>query len=799
MGTVSYQWQGPVGGSLADAGHWVPAGVPGSGDSAVFGQANTSANASATGTATIGELLVHDDAVTLSNANVIADGLSDTRYNDTVGTAIDDGGSLTLGASAGLDTTTLYVGTFVSGALTVTAGSTLKDTEAYIGSSDHLDDYSNQGSLVTIEGSGAEWTTGSLEDGAGDLVVAAGGTVSVAGELNVIQPGDLVSLSHGTLHVGALRLSGTLELDAASNLTGTIELGGLVEAGGTQTVTLAAPITLLGPTPLGYDTLSGNGLELTVTGSIADAGTPASLGIEGFVRLSHAGNSYSGGTLLDGGANLRVAALGAAGTGAISFGTGSAILAVAPGVTLANTIDGFQAGDQIVLAGRAATAATWTNGVLTVENGSTAVASLHLVGDYATQAFAVAGNGKGDSVVIVGPPVFSHSFTLTTGIDTVSGSSGNDLVIAAAGTLGTGDVINGGGGYNALQLQGGGVFHLYAPETLENIGAIYATEGGTAADQQTLYLRSGQDAQVVVSASSTDNPGQPWRNSITIHGADDADTLHLGPGYDTVVLGSAAETVIGGSGAVAISADAGMLGATLSGGSGGGTLFVTGSAETSVMGAGITRIQTVILPSDPANGYGTIGDFTANGEAGLTIEATGPAGTIRAGGADQTIVAAHTRNTDEPHQVGGFLTMVGSTAGHDTFKGTFESFITDTIDNFSAPGDVIDVTDMAPAALSVTYSYNELQLIIASGPNAGANAPIYLPDFDFNPAGFDVTDDGHGGTQITYFSPVDAAAQKLTSAMAGFGAGGNALQTSAASSAAQHQPPLLAAAPTTHG
>jgi autotransporter-associated beta strand protein len=79
---------------------------------------------------------------------------------------------------------------------------------------------------------------------------------------------------------------------------------------------------------LGFDqlTVGSNGLSTTVSGHVDDGGAGGHAGASlvkvgpGTLTLSGAGNTYSGGTTLVAGA-LHVAALGAAGTGAITFAT----------------------------------------------------------------------------------------------------------------------------------------------------------------------------------------------------------------------------------------------------------------------------------------------------------------------------------------------------------------------------------------------------------------------------------------------------------------------------------------------
>jgi hypothetical protein len=106
----------------------------------------------------------------------------------------------------------------------------------------------------------------------------------------------------------------------------------------------------------GTSIATGSTLELLATGAqgtgaITGAGAVA---ISGPVDLSSAADIYSGGTTILSG-TLEVATLGAAGTGAITFGSGAKTLqiATAPLGTgiFTTTLDGFTTGDTIDLAG----------------------------------------------------------------------------------------------------------------------------------------------------------------------------------------------------------------------------------------------------------------------------------------------------------------------------------------------------------------------------------------------------------------------------------------------------------------
>lgn len=267
-----------------------------------------------------------------------------------------------------------------------------------------------------------------------------------------------------------------------------------------------------------------------------------------------------------------------------------------------------------------------------------------------------------------------QTYSPTNKADTVHGGAGNNVIVATNGTLNAGDKIDGGpDGHNTLALQGGGTFDLHAPATLTDIQTMTAQEGAGSA-WQTLYLRDGLSATVNVAsaAAGAKNPG------ITIHGANDSDTINLGSGNDDVFLGSTAETVNGGNGNDTFHVTAATIGATLHGSTGSNLLDVTGGG-TMAMGSNITGIKTVSLESSP-----TSYTFTTNATAGLTINDGGRNDTIIVAGSGDTINASHA--TIYLNAGVTSATIVGNDdivhiQSGDTYKlvGSHDTVITDTV------------------------------------------------------------------------------------------------------------------------
>ena len=209
---------------------------------------------------------------------------------------------------------------------------------------------------------------------------------------------------------------------------------------------------------------------------------------------------------------------------------------------------------------------------------------------------------------------------------TINGSAGNDVFTATSGILRAGQQINGGGGVNTLQLQGGGTFDLTALAALNNIQVVNATEGQSAG-MPAIYLRNGTALTLNLSA----NPTNSQAPQAAIHGANNNDVINLGSGNDTVWLGGAGETVHGGSGSELFYVTSATIGATIKAGSGANTLDVQGGG-TAAMGANITGIRNVNLLA-----AGTSYNFTANTTQGMVIQASSASDTITVGSASQTV------------------------------------------------------------------------------------------------------------------------------------------------------------------
>ncbi len=388
----------------------------------------------------------------------------------------------------------------------------------------------------------------------------------------------------------------------------------------------------------------------------------------------------------------------------------------------------------------------------------------------------------------------------------MQGGAGNDIVIATNGALTSGDVINGGGGTNTLQLSGGGIFNLSVPDIFTNMQVVTVHEGsGTAA--QTVTLRDGTAMAVNVAAAAT----SPTTAGVTIYGAQNKDVISLGAGKDLVYLG-VGETLKGGSGAATVHVTTDTAGNSISGGTGSMALVVDGGGDV-ILGKAVTKASTVTLA--------TTTNFTANALAGMKITGSAAGGDhitlgaatqrVVGGGANETVLAtaafggaavsglganstleiitagkvklnAATSVTQVKMDAIGQLTLngmqfitaiggstgdtilagganqtltslqggdtlVGYAGGGDIFSATPAGLSSDLIRNFTST-DTIDITNLActGATLKSAISGGNTGLLLTSG----VTSTRFMLAGSFAANGFRLASDGMGGTLITH-------------------------------------------------
>ncbi|WP_234686059.1 beta strand repeat-containing protein [Bradyrhizobium monzae] len=360
--------------------------------------------------------------------------------NDSDGTGGPNGSNGSNGGNGWAPTTILNWGLIHGGngeaisitdlfADTVTNHGTIEGSVALGGGDDIVNDYTGAVFTSTIDGGDGTDTFKLLGNGSGTLAHTVnfealdvqGGNWSVT---------DAESFTSGiSIETGA-----GLAIADGGSLTGHVTDNGVLASTHSDVFVFNASI-------------SGNG-------SLDQAGT-------GTTVLSQT-SSYTGGTTLHAG-TLELAALGAAGTGTISFESGAQTLKIDKAALdhghLDNTIEGFGVGDTIDLAGigKATSATLSADNVLTVTGGNSGTIALQLDSHaYASGLnYQLSSDGHGGTKITV------VSDNLVQGNDgnnllianlfspvgsVLDGKGGNDILIGGLHS----DVLNGGGGNDLL-------------------------------------------------------------------------------------------------------------------------------------------------------------------------------------------------------------------------------------------------------------------------------------------------------------------------------------------------------------
>jgi autotransporter-associated beta strand protein len=245
-----------------------------------------------------------------------------------------------------------------------------------------------------------------------------GGHASIQNNANVAFNSQSAA-DHATITTVGLALTSFLDESTGGNARliagagGTVDFSQVsdsrIEAGSIE----GAGTFLLGAT---FFVVGGNNRSATVSGAVNDGGLGGGTGAildkvgKGTLKLSHAGNSYSGGTLLESG-TLDVAALGATGPEGFAFLGGSHAKLKIENSALsahdfANILVGFGAGQKIDLAGlkfhkHAKATYDEASHILTVKSGHV-TDTLHLLGPDAGH-FKVTDDGHGGCKIVIVP------------------------------------------------------------------------------------------------------------------------------------------------------------------------------------------------------------------------------------------------------------------------------------------------------------------------------------------------------------------------------------------------------------
>jgi hypothetical protein len=346
-GGGSYEGAGGAGGFGGGGGGGDTAGgTAGFGGGKGYGTANKGAGGGGLGAG--GDVFVQQGATLTIEAGTVANGSVKGGAAGTSGTA--SGGA---GAAYG-------AGLFIQGNEAVTLAPGIGQNLLVSGViADQDGAYISQNGTIEASGTSADGTpfdaVGTLVIGAGTVSLTAANTFS--GPVIVQSGGELVLTANNELGIyNAGTTTNTLDLTAGSTLdfaTG-FTLAHPAAFSGSATVAVAA------------GTLATFGALLSGTGGFVFEGG-------GTLALAGGANSYTGGTTIGAG-TLVLAAIGAAGSGAITFGGSGSTLVIDKGDTPTNLLSGFTIGDVIDLAGVSGlTNSAQSGSTLTLSGGGTTV------------------------------------------------------------------------------------------------------------------------------------------------------------------------------------------------------------------------------------------------------------------------------------------------------------------------------------------------------------------------------------------------------------------------------------------
>lgn len=437
--------------------------------------------------------MVYNSSSTGSNFNAVS---ADSTYTIGTGGLSMSGGAISVNASnAGVTTKVILKGNVsITGTASLTSG----------GSGNRLFDLDGGTRTFTIS-SGATFTLaplvqngGIIKEGAGILKLTAANTYAGG---NVVNAGTLQVTGSGTLGAttGDLTVNtgGTLDLAATSqtvaNFNGT---------GGNVTNSIASPARL---------TVSAGTFAGTITnGTGTVALTKNDAGTLSLTSSATGSNSYTGGTLLNGGTLLGTDTTAYSGSPTTNklFGTGT--ITLADGTTLQVRADGDGT----------ATAQTLSYGNNLVVNGNVTLDANRNVSTVAktkTIAFGSLSLGANTLTVLGG-----NSYVLRVGAVTLSGNATLNVGTGASFTLnsavsggtnsitkeGAGTVtMNGGGTYGDLIINAG-IVDIFSNSTNQNItvngsGAFSTHSGNTWSLNSLTYNSTATSNFTALSNDST--------------------------------------------------------------------------------------------------------------------------------------------------------------------------------------------------------------------------------------------------------------------------------------------------------
>jgi hypothetical protein len=294
-----------------------------------------------------------------------------------------------------------------------------------------------------------------------------------------------------------------------------------------------------------------------------------------------------------------------------------------------------------------------------------------------------------DTIDKLGNVVNGQTFSVTTGIDTLAGTSGNDvfnsLNIAADGhtlsdTLSAFDSIDGGAGKDTLNVYTDGTNNASIPAntTIKNIETVNIFNTGTAAAGLTdaskyagvtALWQTGVAADVTNLAATTTAGFHGLNGTVGIAPVDAAATATIA--LDKAVEGSTLNVTSGAAGTLATV----VVGGTVVDGTDGGS--DVGNITLNIKGG--KDVQTLMVNTAVATNVAT----TANGKAVTTIDASASTGAITYADSETTVANIKTGSGNDT------VTLVAATV-KDNSATTADETVNATV-NTGAGNDTINV------------------------------------------------------------------------------------------------------------
>ncbi len=581
---------------------------------------------------------------------------------------------------------------------------------------------------------------------------------------------DSTGANSGNVTIGAVQLytgftyieAGTLTLGVANAIEASSGVVlGRIGGGATATLALSAnnTLTALSSDPSNTTTVDLNGNVLTLAptatssssygGVIADGSAEGSLVVSGTGTATLSGNNtFTGGVTIDEG-TLELGSVGAAGSGAIAFGSGtSATLAIDHTAMPTNVISGFAIGDVVDLTGVAFDthgSATLTSGnVLQVsENGNTYDLQLSPT----TGGFDLAADAGGSgTAVFIGTPLSggetlsvssgqtSNGLIVTSGTealvlsggaaDTTVVSSGGIAAIEAGGTASVTTVLSGGIQYDAgtasnTSLVGGTqvVFGSAGSTTIDNGGVQDVISGGTASGAT---VSSGGTQYDAGTASTTTLMSS---GTQVVFARATSTMIDRGGIQEVVAGGTAISATVSGGG---IQYDAGTANDTLISGGGNQLTVVSGAtASATIVSGGGTQYDAGTASGTTLLGGGV--QVVFGSAAGTTIDNAGAQIIVSGGTASGTTVSS-----------GGFQYDAGTASGTTLDGGTLEVFSGGAINGATISSGLVELQSGATAGSStITFAGGGTLKLDATGTYGSLVAGFAVPDaFDLSAISF---------------------------------------------------------------